>query len=107
MRRKRLVAALAVAAAAATTFASPAVAQTAAEIDQAFLEGVREKGVPIRDDADALQLAHETCNLLNEGGTTTEALKFIKKAHNTWSDRQVMNFGGLAVYAYCKEHLPE
>ena len=92
---------------AATTLAAPAFGQTQEEIDQAFLEGVREKGVPIKDDAGALELAHATCNLLNEGGTTNAALKMIKKAEKKWSDKQVLNFGGLAVYAYCKEHLPE
>ena len=63
--------------------------------------------MPIKDDAAALELAHATCNLLNEGGTTNAALKMINNAEKTWSDKQVLNFGGLAVYAYCKEHLPE
>jgi Protein of unknown function (DUF732) len=63
--------------------------------------------VPITDDAAALELAHATCTLLNEGGTTNAALKTIDKAEKKWSDQQVLNFGGLAVYAYCREHLPE
>jgi Protein of unknown function (DUF732) len=53
--------------------AAPAIAQTQEETDQAFLQGVREEGVPIADDAAALELAHATCNLLNEGGTTKVA----------------------------------
>ena len=107
MRTRRLVAAFVAAVAAATTLAAPAFAQTQEQTDQAFLEGVREKGVPIKDDAAALELAHATCNLLNEGGTTNAALKMINKAEKKWSDKQVLNFGGLAVYAYCKEYLPE
>lgn len=107
MRTKRLVAAVVVAAGAATCLAAPAVAQTQEQIDQAFLQGVRDKGVPIKDDAKALELAHATCNLLNEGGTTNEALQLIQKAQKKWSDDDVLSFGGLAVYAYCKEHLPQ
>ena len=40
-------------------------------------------------------------------GTTNAALKMIEKSEKKWSEKQVLNFGGLAVYAYCKEHLPE
>jgi hypothetical protein len=107
MRTRRLVAAFVAAVTAATLLAAPAIAQTQEETDQAFLQGVREEGVPITDDAAALELAHATCNLLNEGGTTKAALKLIDQAEKKWSDQQVLNFGALAVYAYCREHLPE
>jgi ABC-type sugar transport system substrate-binding protein len=107
MRTKRLLATVVAAVGAATCLAAPAVAQTQQQIDQAFLQGVRDKGVPIKDDAKALELAHATCNLLNEGGSTNEALQLIQKSEKKWSDDDVLSFGGLAVYAYCKKHLPE
>jgi len=107
MRTKRLLVSAVVAIAAATCLAAPAVGQTQEQIDQAFLQGVRDKGVPIKDDTKALELARETCNLLNEGGSTNEALQLIQKAQKKWSDDDVLSFGGLAVYAYCKEHLPQ
>ena len=107
MRTRRLVAAIAVAVGAATCLAAPAIGQTQEQIDQAFLDGVRDKGVPIKDDAKALELAHKTCDLLNSGGTSNEALAAIQKAQKKWSDDDVLNFGGLAVYAYCRDKLPQ
>lgn len=107
MRTTGFMAAAIAAVAAAIVLAAPAVGQSQDQIDQAFLEAVRDKGVSIKDDAQALELAHATCNLLNQGGTTDEALQQIQKAQKKWSDDDVVNFGGLAVYAYCKEHLPE
>ncbi|HEX2214544.1 MAG TPA: DUF732 domain-containing protein [Mycobacterium sp.] len=107
MRTKRLLAAVAVAVGAATALAAPAVGRTQEQIDQAFLKGIRDKGVPVKDDAEALELAHETCNLLNNGGSTNEALQLIQDAEKKWSEDEVLAFGGLAVYAYCKQHLPQ
>jgi ABC-type sugar transport system substrate-binding protein len=107
MSTKRLMAALLVAAGAATALAAPAVGQSQEQIDQAFLDGIRDKGVPIKDDAKALELAHATCDLLNNGGTTNEALKLIRTTEKKWSQEEAVNFGGLAIYAYCREHLPQ
>lgn len=106
MNTNRLVAAVLLVAAAGMGLAAPAVAQTAEQIDQAFLTALRERGVPVRDDAKALDLAHQTCALLESGGTTDAALQLIQKAQKKWSQDDVVNFGGLAVYAYCRQYLP-
>jgi len=106
MNTNRLVAAVLLVAASGMGLAAPAVAQTAEQIDQAFLTALRERGVPVRDDAKALDLAHQTCALLESGGTTDAALQMIQKAQKKWSQDDVVNFGGLAVYAYCQQYLP-
>jgi Protein of unknown function (DUF732) len=106
MRTERLLAAVVVAVGAATCLAAPAVAQTQEQINQAFLQEARNRGVPIKNDAQALELAHSICNLLNEGGSTNDALQLIQDEEKKWSEDDVLSFGGLAVYAFCKEHLP-
>jgi hypothetical protein len=82
----------------------PASAQTA--VDQAFLQAVRDKGVPIASDAQALDLAHSTCGVLSNGGSAADALSKIASATH-WSSDQAANFGSLAVVAYCKDKMPQ
>jgi Protein of unknown function (DUF732) len=100
MRTTRFLASAAVAVGAATIFAATASAQTA--VDQAFLNAVRDKGVPISSDAQALDLAHSTCGVLSNGGSASDALSKIASATN-WSTDQASTFGSMAVVAYCKD----
>jgi hypothetical protein len=95
---------MAVAVGTATALAAPASADD--QIDQAFLQALKDKGIAVKSDAFALDLAHSTCDLLNSGGTVEDALYKIK-AKTKWADQKSVNFGGLAVYAYCKDKLPQ
>jgi hypothetical protein len=103
MRKKHLLAAIAVAVGTATALAAPAAADS--QLDQQFLNALQQKGIAVGSDQDALTLAHSTCDLLNNGGTVNDALKMLTKKTN-WSVQKATNFGGLAVYAYCKDKLP-
>ncbi len=107
MRTKRLMTALVIAGCAAIGVAAPAVAQTSAQIDSAFLQAIKQRNVPVTDDASALALAHKTCDVLNGGGSTNEALQMLQESQPKWSTDDIVNFGGLAVYAYCRDHLPQ
>jgi hypothetical protein len=98
-----MFAAVVAAVGAATALAAPAYAND--QLDQAFLQALKDKGITVKSDAFALDLAHSTCDLLNGGGTVEEALRHIKTTTN-WSDQKSVNFGGLAVYAYCQDKLP-
>jgi hypothetical protein len=104
MRARRLIAAALVALGTATALAAPAVADE--QLDRAFLTAVRDKGVPIKSDAAALELAHATCDVLNNGGSVDEALHHVK-TETKWSDDDTVNFAGLAAYAYCRDKLPQ
>lgn len=57
--------------------------------------------------AEALDLAHETCDLLNTGGSLQAAVELICSTEKKGSQDDAVNFGGLAVYAYCRQHLPQ
>ena len=103
MRKGHLLAAIAVAVGTATPLAAPASADD--QLDQAFLNALQEKGVSVPSDQYALDLAHSTCDLLNNGGTVNDALRMLTKK-TKWSTQKATNFGGLAVYAYCKDKLP-
>jgi hypothetical protein len=103
MRKKDLLAAVAVAIGTATALAAPASADD--QLDQAFLKGIKDKGIAVKSDEYALDLAHSTCDLLNEGGKVNDALNMIIKK-TKWSTQKSADFGGLAVYAYCRDKLP-
>jgi hypothetical protein len=103
MRKKHLLAAVAVAIGTATALAAPASADD--QLDQAFLKGLKDKGVTVKSDQYALDLAHSTCDLLNGGGSVNEALNMIVRK-TKWSTQKSADFGGLAVYAYCRDKLP-
>jgi hypothetical protein len=103
MRKKHLLAAIAIAFGTATALAAPAAADD--QLDQAFLKALQERGVGVQSDQFALDLAHSTCDLLNNGGTVNDALKMLTKK-TKWSTKKATDFGGLAVYAYCKDKLP-
>jgi hypothetical protein len=111
MRSKNIVAAVAVAmclgTGLATTVAVPAHADPQDEqLDQAFLDAVRQKGVRITSDKTAIELAHSTCDLLHRGGTVNDALRHVKNATN-WSIDDITAFAGVAVYAYCRDQTPK
>ncbi|MCT7657754.1 DUF732 domain-containing protein [Mycobacterium deserti] len=104
MRRRRAMLTAVVAVGLSMGLATPASADEA--LDQAFLTAVRDRGVPIKSNAKALDLAHATCDLLNGGGSVDEALSNVKSA-TKWSDDDAVNFAGLAAYAYCPDKLPQ
>ena len=102
MRTTRFLTSIAVFGFAATALAAPSAAQ--GSVDQAFLDQVHSKGVPIESDAQALDLAHSTCGVLSGGGSAADALTKITSATN-WSQQQATDFGGLAVVAYCGDQM--
>ena len=103
MRKKHLLAAVAVAIGTATALAAPASADD--QLDQAFLKGLQQKGISVKSDQYALDLAHSTCDLLNNGGTVNDALNMITKK-TKWSTQKSADFGGIAVYAFCRDKIP-
>src|SRR5690348_12426491 len=103
MRHMHLLAAVAVAIGTATALAAPASADD--QLDQAFLKGLQQKGVSVASPDQALSLAHSTCDVLQHGGTVNDALSMLTKK-TKWSVQKAADFGGLAVYAYCKDKLP-
>jgi hypothetical protein len=103
MRKGHLLAAIAVAVGTATALAAPASADE--QLDQAFLNGLQQRGITVKSDEYALDLAHSTCDLLNHGGSVNDALNMITKK-TKWSVQKSADFGGIAVYAYCRDKVP-
>jgi ABC-type sugar transport system substrate-binding protein len=112
MRIKHVAAALLVAAGAAGMWAVPAAAEpdpgapNNKQIDDVFFKAVRDKRLPITSKADAIDLAHSTCNVLNGGGTVNDALLHIKNATEWTKVDDLGEFGSLAVQAYCPGSAP-
>jgi len=104
MKFGHLLAAAVVVVGTATVLAGPAHADD--QLDQQFLQTLRDKGITVKSDAFALDLAHSTCTVLNGGGSVEQALRKIK-SETKWSDKKSVDFGGLAAYAYCPDKLPK
>ena len=103
MRKKHLLAAIAVAVGTATSLAAPASADQ--QLEGAEVPRHKDKGITVKSDEWALDLAHSTCDVLNTGGGVNEALNMLTKK-TKWSVQKSADFGGLAVYAYCRDKLP-
>ena len=103
MRKTHPLAAVVIALGTATALAAPVSADD--QLDQQFLEALQQRGVAVKSDQWAIDLAHSTCDLLNKGGTVNDALKMLT-SKTKWSVKKSTDFGGLAVYAYCKDKLP-
>jgi hypothetical protein len=102
MRTRHLLAAVTIAIGTAAALAAPASAD--AQLDQAFLKAVKDKGIVV-PDGEALSLAQSVCDVLGRGGGVNQALSLVTKKTN-WSVQQATDFGGLAAYAYCKNDIP-
>ncbi|MBB5167904.1 DUF732 domain-containing protein [Mycobacterium sp. AZCC_0083] len=86
--------------------ADPQEEQQAKQLDQAFVNAIKQKGVQVKSSQDAIDLAHSTCDLLHRGGTVNDALLHVKNATN-WSVDDITAFAGVAVYAYCRDKTPK
>jgi hypothetical protein len=112
MRSKHVAAALLVAAGAATAWAVPAVAEPGPgtdndkQIDELFIDAVRDKRLPIKSKADAIDLAHSTCDVLGRGGSVETALLHVKNGTEWTKVDDLTTFGSLAVQAYCPGSAP-
>lgn len=112
MRSKNIVAALVVATGLgtglATVVAMPANAEPSDEqVDPVFLKAVRDKGIRIKSDTFAVDLAHSTCDVLGRGGSIEDALRHVKNATD-WTDvKNVSAFASLAVQGYCPTSMPK
>jgi Protein of unknown function (DUF732) len=104
MRFGHVLAAAVVTVGTTIVLAGPAYADD--QLDQQFLQTLRDKGISVKSDAFALDLAHSTCTLLNGGGSVEQALRKIK-TQTKWSDKKSVDFGGLAAYAFCPDKLPQ
>ncbi|MUL64229.1 hypothetical protein BOO86_07120 [Mycobacterium sp. CBMA 234] len=89
-------------AAASVVLAVPAHADD--QVDPMFLQVLHEKGIKLTD-SNAITLAHGTCSAMRGGGVNS-ALTYLKK-NTTLSNDDTVKFGGLAIYAYCRELAPK
>jgi hypothetical protein len=102
MRTRHLLAVVTIAISTATALAAPASADD--QTDQAFLSGLKQKGISVPSDGFALDLAHSTCDVLTHSNAGAALQMIIKKTK--WTQQQAVTFGGFAAYAYCPGAIP-
>jgi hypothetical protein len=112
MRSKGIVAtvvvAMGVGTGLATAVAVPAnAAPDDAQIDPVFLKAVRDKGLRIKSDDFAVDLAHSTCDVLTRTGSVESVLRHIQNATSWGSAKDISTFGSLAVQGYCPSAMPK
>lgn len=102
----------AVATSAALSTAVPAQADPAddgrsQQVDAAFLAALKDKKLKLSSDTIAIDLAHSTCDVLARTESVETALRHVKNATDWSSLKDIQNFGGLAVQAYCPTSMPK
>jgi Protein of unknown function (DUF732) len=102
MSTRQLLAVVTIAIGTATALAAPASAD--AQTDQAFLNALAQKGIHAPSDAFAISLAHSTCDTVAQGNVANALQQIISKTK--WPQQQAVNFGGLAIAAYCPGAMP-
>ena len=112
MRSKNIAAAVVVALGVGTGLASALAVPAQADpqdqqIDPVFLKAVRDKGLRIKSDDFAVDLAHSTCDVLTRTGSIENALRHIQNATSWGSAKDISAFGGLAVQGYCPSAMPK
>ena len=75
------------------------------DVDPMFLQAVHDKGI-LMPNSTAIKLAHGTCSAMRSGGVNS-ALSYLKKNAGNLSNDDAVKFGGLAIYAYCRELTPK
>ena len=94
---------------AAPSGADPAADPTAAAdpADAAFLDAVRGKGMRIKSDSWATNIAHSTCDVLGRTESVESAMRHVQNA-TSWKDpKDISNFASFAVQAYCPTSMPK
>lgn len=114
MRSKNFTAALLVAvgtssalAVATPAQADPAGGSASSQLDQAFLQALKDNGIQMNSDEAALSLAHSTCDVLTKTASVGETMQYVKKSTNWTSIDKIGKFGGLSVQAYCPKSMPK
>ncbi|MCV7419015.1 DUF732 domain-containing protein [Mycobacterium yunnanensis] len=77
------------------------------QTDAAFLAALKDKKLKLSSDADAIDLAHSTCDVLVRTESVETALRHIQNATKWKNLKDIQNFGGLAVQGYCPKSMPK
>jgi Protein of unknown function (DUF732) len=96
----RLLAAVAVASGCSAGLAAPAHADPGT--DQQFVNALKEQGVPVASDGDAVALGHSTCEQLQRGDAPLDVLQHVESV-TKWSQDASIGFINLSARAYCPD----
>lgn len=86
--------------------ADPAGDQRTEQLNQAFLQGLKDRGLRLKPDV-ALDLAQSTCGTLARTQSVERALVHVRNATDWTDDKDVGAFAGLAVQAFCPTSMPK
>jgi hypothetical protein len=100
MSIRRLVAAVTVAVGYCVGLAAPAQADPGT--DQQFVNALKEQGVPVANDADAVGLGNSTCDQLRRGDAPLDVLQHVESV-TKWSQDASISFITLSARTYCDD----
>jgi hypothetical protein len=81
--------------------------QGPSQMDQTFLQALKDNGLQLKSDDAALKLAHSTCDVLGRTGSAQQALEQVKQATKWTSIKKITNFGAYAAQGYCPSSMPK
>jgi hypothetical protein len=102
-----LIAGGAILAAAGPALADPIDDQLTEQSDQAFLKALKDYGIRTKSDTYAIDLAHSTCATLARTGSVQAVLEHVQIDTKWKSNKDIANFGSLAVQVYCPGSMPK
>jgi hypothetical protein len=74
-------------------------------VDRAFIDGLKENGVPVPSTEYAMTHGHAVCDFLAHQPNFAEAVRFVQRS-SIWDANQSADFAAAAVVSYCPQYEP-
>jgi Protein of unknown function (DUF732) len=74
-------------------------------VDKAFIDGLKENGVPVPSTEYAMTHGHAVCDFLAHQPNFAEAVRFVQRS-SIWDANQSADFAAAAVVSYCPQYEP-
>jgi Protein of unknown function (DUF732) len=74
-------------------------------VDNAFINGLKENGVPVPSTEYAMTHGHAVCDFLAHQPNFAEAVGFVQRS-SVWDANQSADFAAAAVVSYCPQYEP-
>jgi hypothetical protein len=84
---------------------SPSQAPPLALVDRAFIETLKQEGVPVPNQDYVMAQGHAVCDFLSRQPDFTEAARFVQRS-SIWDADQSTEFAAGAVISYCPQYQP-
>lgn len=72
-------------------------------VDRAFIDGLKQNGVPVPSTEYVMTHGHAVCDFLAQQSNFAEAVRFVQRS-SIWDANQSADFAAAAVVSYCPQY---